>query len=409
VKRFHDNMPDDYKPSLGTSNAEELVFDKLDSGYLVSVATLEGAGRSSTAQLLHASEAAFWPSLQEQLAALMQTVPDIEGSEIVIETTGNQFGDEFHSLWRRAQSGGSEFEAIFLPWSIDPTYRAKLPDGFEMTGEEARLAEQHKLDAEQICWRRNKISQLGSQEYFAREYPLVPDEAFMASTFDSFITADIVMQARKETDIEAYGPLLIGVDPAGMGDDSTAIAWRRGHCIEKIERRHRLTTMEICGWIASIIRTDNPVRVYLDVGGLGIGVYDRLVEQGYGDTVSNVNFGSRPVEPPPLDDTGKPSGGPLNRRAEMWLNMRNALQEGRFSIPDDDGLHADLTSVGYRYDSSGRLVLEAKADMKKRGMPSPDSADAVALTFAEPEGSPIPRSIAMNFNRKIEYPNLGVV
>ena len=80
VKRFHDNMPDDQKPSLGTSNAEELVFDKLDSGYLVSVATLEGAGRSSTAQLLHASEAAFWPSLQEQLAALMQTVPDIEGA-----------------------------------------------------------------------------------------------------------------------------------------------------------------------------------------------------------------------------------------------------------------------------------------------------------------------------------------
>ncbi|MFY9953782.1 hypothetical protein [Bradyrhizobium sp.] len=85
VKRFHDNMPDDYKPSLGTSNAEELVFDKLDSGYLVSAATLEGAGRSSTAQLLHASEAAFWPSLQEQLAALMQTVPDIDGCEIVIE------------------------------------------------------------------------------------------------------------------------------------------------------------------------------------------------------------------------------------------------------------------------------------------------------------------------------------
>jgi hypothetical protein len=91
----------------------------------------------------------------------------------------------------------------------------------------------------------------------------------------------------------------------------------------------------------------------------------------------------------------------------LWLNMRNALQEGRFSIPDDDGLHADLTSCGYKYDSGGRLVLESKIDMKKRGMPSPDSADAMSLTFSEPEGSPIPRSIALNFNRKIEYPNLG--
>ena len=99
----------------------------------------------------------------------------------------------------------------------------------------------------------------------------------------------------------------------------------------------------------------------------------------------------------------------MNRRAEMWLNMRNALQEGRFSIPDDDTLHADLTSCGYKYDSSGRLVLESKQDMKRRGMPSPDGADAVALCFAEPEGAPIPRSIAINFNRPIIYPRLGIV
>ena len=136
MKRFYDHLPDDQKPSVGTSNQEELLFDNLDSGYLVSVATLEGSGRSSTAQLLHASEAAFWASLQEQLAALMQTIPDIDGTEIIIETTGNQFGDEFHQLWRRAEAGDSEFMPIFLPWSIDPTYRAKLPDDFTMIAEE---------------------------------------------------------------------------------------------------------------------------------------------------------------------------------------------------------------------------------------------------------------------------------
>ena len=278
-----------------------------------------------------------------------------------------------------------------------------------MTAEEQGLATLHGLDAEQIMWRRNKISQLGSLDYFKREYPLTPDEAFMASDFDSFITADLVMAARKTTDIEPTGPLLIGVDPAGMGDDATAVAWRRGHCILKIERRRHLTTMEIAGWIASLIRKEKPVKVCLDTGGLGVGIYDRLVEEGHGNVVTAVNFGSKPIEPPPLDDTGKPSGGPLNCRAEMWQNMKNALQEGRFSIPDEDALHADLTSCGYKYDSSGRLVLESKIDMKKRGMPSPDSADAMALTFSEPEGSPIPRSIALNFNRRIEYPNMGVV
>jgi hypothetical protein len=408
VRRMYDHLPDEMRPALGISNAEELIFSQQDSGYLIGTASHDGAGRSATAQLLHGSEVAFWVSLQEQLASLMQVVPDIAGSEIILESTGNQYGDSFHQLWRRAEAGDSEFMPIFLGWNIDPEYRAGIPEGFCMTGEESRLAELHGLDLEQLVWRRNKISQLGSEDYFKREYPLTPDEAFMASSFDSFITADLVMAARKE-DVEAQGPLLIGVDPAGMGDDSTAIAWRRGHVIEKIERRRHLSTMEIAGWVASIIRKDKPAKVNIDVGGLGVGIYDRLIEEAHGDVVNAVNFGSKPLEPPPLDDTNKPSGGPLNRRAELWLNMRNALQEGRFSIPDDDGLHADLTSCGYKYDSSGRLVLESKQDMRKRGMPSPDSADAMALCFSEPEGSPIPRSMLLNFNRKIDYPNMGVV
>lgn len=407
VKRFHENMPPEHRQSVGTSNAEELIFDSIDSGYMVSVATLEGSGRSSTAQFLHASEAAFWDSLQEQLAALVQTIPDLDGTEIILETTGNQFGDEFHQLWRRAEAGNSEFMAVFLPWSIDPTYRAKVPDDFAMTDEEKTLAALHGLDAEQICWRRNKISQLGSEDYFKREYPIVPDEAFMASQFDSFITADLVMTARKATDIEPYGPLIVGVDPAGKGADATAIAWRRGHCVEKIEKRRGLSTMEVAGWISKIIRDDKPIKLNIDVGGLGIGVYDRLIEQGYGETVNAVNFGGKPIEPAPLDESGKPAGGPLNRRAEMWSNIKTALQ-GRFSIPDTDSLHADLTGPGYKYDSSGKLVLEAKEDMRKRGMPSPDEADAVALCFSEPAGSPIPRSVLTNFNRKITYPSQGV-
>jgi hypothetical protein len=229
----------------------------------------------------------------------------------------------------------------------------------------------------------------------------------MASAFDSFITSDIVLAARKTRDIEPYGPLLIGVDPAGQGDDATAIAWRRGHCITRLERRHKLTTMEIAGLVAKIITDDKPAKVAIDVGGLGVGVYDRLVEQGHGDVVVAVNFGGKAVEPPPLDDAGKPSGGNANRRAELWNNMRTALQ-GRFSIPDDDALHADLTSVGYKYDSSSRLLLESKQDMKRRGMPSPDSADAVALCFSEPGGAAIPRSKVTNFNRVINYPRQSV-
>ena len=107
------------------------------------------------------------------------------------------------------------------------------------------------------------------------------------------------------------------------------------------------------------------------------------------------------LEPPPFDETGKPAGGPANRRAEMWLNLKTALQ-GRFTIPDSDSLHADLCSVGYKYMSDGKLLLEAKEDMKKRGMPSPDEgatrSRSVSLSRTARQ---FPRS--NGFNRKIEY------
>jgi len=107
VKRFYDHAPEDLKPSVGASNAEELIFDKLDSGYLVSVAHIEGTGRSATAQLLHASEAAFWDNLPLQLASLMQTVPDLPGTEVIIESTANGYND-FHTLWRKVEAGEND-------------------------------------------------------------------------------------------------------------------------------------------------------------------------------------------------------------------------------------------------------------------------------------------------------------
>src|SRR5262245_53849522 len=95
-----------------------------------------------------------------------------------------------------------------------------------------------------------------------------------------------------------------------------------------------------------------------------------------------------------------------NRRAEMWANLKAALS-GRFSIPDRESLQGDLTSVGYKYNSAGQLQLESKQDMRRRGVPSPDEGDAVALCFSEPHGSPIVHS--RNFYAKIEYPRIGIV
>jgi hypothetical protein len=407
VRRFYDNLPADLRPSVGISNAEELRFDRIDSGYIVSVATTEGAGRSATAQMLHASEVAFWPDLETQMAAILQTIPDAAGTEVVLESTANGF-NSFHSLWQKAEAGESEFLKVFLPWSIEPAYRLKVDSDFELTSDEKKLMELHRLDVEQIAWRRLKISQLGDAARFCVEYPLDPSEAFLSPDFNSFISPESVIRARREV-IEPYGDLIIGVDPAGLGGAATAIAWRRGHCITKVEKYRGLDTMQTCGLIARIIREDQPKKLNIDIGGLGVGIFDRLREQGLDrDCLLNgVNFGGRPVEPPRLDEVGNPSGGgAANRRAEMFLNLRKSL-EGRLQLPNSDSLQAALTSIGFKYQSDGKLLLESKIEMRRRGMPSPDEADATALCFSEPDGSPIVRS--SNFYKPIEYPKRGIV
>ena len=88
-----------------------------------------------------------------------------------------------------------------------------------------------------------------------------------------------------------------------------------------------------------------------------------------------MNFGARSDYP----RTGERAA---NKRAEIWLSARDWLVGGH--LPKDDRLAAELCAPMYRYDAHNALLLERKEDMKKRGIPSPDTADAFALTFAYP-------------------------
>jgi hypothetical protein len=81
-------------------------------------------------------------------------------------------------------------------------------------------------------------------------------------------------------------------------------------------------------------------------GGVGAGIYDRLGEMGYGAIVRAVNFGSAPLAPPPRDEHGEPSGGPLNRRAEMWMKSREWLEDpAGAAVPDLDSPQADACAA----------------------------------------------------------------
>lgn len=384
VERYHDHCPALLKPETGASNAKELYFDKLESGYAVGTAGTKAVGRSQTIQLFHGSEVAFWPNASTHFAGVVQAVPDLPGTEIILESTANGVGGEFHERWQNAEAGIGDYIAIFIPWFWQEEYRRAVPTGFDLDDEEQEYMTAHALDLEQIAWRRNKIAELKDPLLFMQEYPATAAEAFQMSGHDSFISAELVLRARKRT-CEPSGPLVIGYDPNWKGKDRAALARRRGRKVLSVESRQGLDLMGQCGWLKQVIDAEKPARVFIDVGGVGAGVYDRLVEMGYGNIVRAVNFGSAPLEPPPLDEDGKPKGGYLNRRAEMWGKTRDWLSDpGGADVPDKDALQADACAPAYKYDSLTRVQLESKEDIRKRGLRSPDEWDAVSLTFAEP-------------------------
>lgn len=393
VERYHSHCPDLVRPVTGAANAKELSFEKLESGYAVGTAGAKATGRSQTVQLFHGSEVAFWPNAKTHFAGVVQAIPDLPGTEIVLESTANGVGGEFHERWQQAETGRGDYEAIFIPWFWDSGYRREVPAGFTLDEDDQAYADAHGLSLEQMVWRRAKIEELKDELLFKQEYPATADEAFQLTGHDSFIKSSAVLAARKMT-CEGIGPLVLGVDPARFGDDRFSIAWRKGRQVSKIENKSKIDVVQGANWVKQIIDADKPARVFIDVGGVGAGVVDILNSWGgiYADVVTPINFGSEPQEPVVLLPDGTKAAGPKNRRAEMWSRSRDWLNEtGGADLPDLDSLQADACGPGYSYDVNQRLLLESKEHMRARGVRSPDDWDAIALTFAEPVAEVIER------------------
>lgn len=387
ANRYHEHCPALVKPATGAANAKELSFPNLDSGYEVGTAGTKAVGRSKTIQMFHGSEVAFWPFAATHFAAVIQAVPDLEDTEIILESTANGMGGEFHERWQQAEAGIGDYEAIFIPWFWQDEYRREPPPGFTLDEEEAEYAAAHGLDLAQMAWRRAKVAELKDPLLFKQEYPATASEAFQTTGHDSFIKAEDVLRARKAT-CEAIGPLVIGVDPKRDGKDRFSIAWRRGRKVLKVESDPApIDTVRAAGKLKAIIDQDRPAKVFIDAGG-GAGMYDILVSWGepYASICTLVSFGSSPIMPPKLDEHGRPMAGPKNRRAEMWSLSRDWLtSEGGADIPDSDSLQTDACAPGYRHDpTTQQLVLESKEQMRVRSVRSPDEWDSIALTFAEP-------------------------
>ncbi len=374
VQRYHENAPDLIKPSTGISNATELYFDSLDSGYGIGTAGGGTVGRSDTIQLLHGSEVAFWENADEISTGIMQTISDSKDTEIILESTANGIGNLFHKMATNAMHDLNNYQLIFIPWFWQDEYRAEISKDFKLTDEELKYKEEYKLDDEQIAWRRNKIANFTSGEWqFKQEYPANAIEAFQTSNEDSLIQPENVMRARRAENIHKGNQLVVGIDPAHKGKDKTAIMFRDGRVQYKHELHQGLDNMEVAGRIIQIILHYNPEKIFIDVGGIGAGIYDRLKELGYSNIVIAINFGQKADEPERY----------LNKRAEMWAKMNEWIKSD-VSIEDNDEIHSDLIVPRFTFDSQGRLKLESKDDIKKRHLKSPDLGDALALTFAYP-------------------------
>ncbi len=168
-------------------------------------------------------------------------------------------------------------------------------------------------------------------------------------------------------------PLIIGLDIARFGDDTTVFCFRKGRWCYRFDSYTHKSVVEVANIATNLIKEFQPARLFLDDGGVGGGVYDILKDRGFGEVVRGVNFGGNAI-----DDERY-----TNRRAEMWDCVREWLTQ-TVQLPNDDRLLDDLCAVNKKYDRRGRLQLESKEEVKKRLGRSPDKADALALTFAEP-------------------------
>lgn len=371
VKRYHDHNP--LCPSTGATNAKELIFDVLDSGYKLATAGTKDVGRSNTAQLMHASEFAFWDNAEMHLAGIGNTIADADGTEIILESTANGINNKFHQLWQAAETGNSDWIAIFVPWYWQDEYRATPREGFVLDGKDLEYQEAYGLDIEQMAWRANKIATYGTgfEWLFDQEYPAIPALAFQSPTADPIISPTKVALAINSTYRTKQGPLIIGCDPAEFGDDRTAIVFRQGRLVSRIETYEKTDLMEMAGRLARYWDEFRPDALFVDRIGIGAGIVSRLKELNV--PVIGVHSGEKASEPDLY----------YNQRAEMWYRMQEWFNDTPCRIPNDLALASDLSGPAVKYNSMRNLrMVEKKEDMKKRGIRSPDLADALAMTFA---------------------------
>lgn len=194
---------------------------------------------------------------------------------------------------------------------------------------------------------------------------------FAIADNDTLIAAELVDAAMsRDVTADVSDGMVYGLDVARFGTDRSALCKRKGNVVMEVKSWGGLDLMQLVGAVVNEARTDNPVEICVDTIGLGSGVADRLREMGY--NVRDVNVAEASAM--------NPNANKL--RDELWLAVKDWLATRTVKIPAESALRHELVAPRYGFTSSGKIVVESKDSMKKRGMRSPDLADSLCLTFA---------------------------
>jgi phage terminase large subunit len=230
-------------------------------------------------------------------------------------------------------------------------------------------------------WARSEIERWG------RDNPWVMVNIlgqFPPAASDQLIAINDVIAAmeRKEPALGTRTDARVwGLDPARFGDDEAVLARRQGTVSGPMKVWRSLDGTQLGDAVAKLLleaqkQNAPPDTVFVDVGGVGASAYDRLCFLGWRDVVRPVDFGGSAID-----------ARFLNKRAEIWWAMNEWLKTMPASLPHDPVLQSELTAPRFWFRTVNKrtaFALEPKEDLKSRGVPSPNRADALALTFAAP-------------------------
>lgn len=335
VRTYINYLPKEFRPE-GWNDRKHAPFMRImnpENEAVIVGESGDNIGRGNRTAIYLKDESAFYEHADAIDAALSQT----SNCKIDISTP-NGAGNAFY----RKRHGG-KIKTFIFDWRDDPRK------------DEAWYQEQcESLDAVIVA-----------QEI---------DRNYEASVANAFIPAGLVNAAMRNgpADVEGIGYVQYGLDVARFGDDSTVLTCRQGRVVYWQKKWAKVDTEDTVGRVVQEIKQFKaPDQIAVDVIGVGAGVVDKL-KRIYPDIVAEVNSANR------VDD-----GMNYNLRAKMWDDTREWLKNQPVSLPNSQGLRVDLTALRYKF-SGGLRLMESKEDAKKRGIKSPDEADSLCLTFAEP-------------------------